>query len=235
MRTARAPRFAAVDASTIITREQAEFLYYAGYRTIFRYLDRIVSDPDKDDTWPYNLIRSELDMLLDVGLYVSPVQYFSTPQSSTKQGAMYSRAYGETVGKAAALNAKALGVPTGVTIWCDLEECPRASPQMITDYLNGWSEAVSFTSPGYACGLYVGANLGSPAAGGYYSGTQLYKLPRFRAYWRAASLVPQVPNRGWTVIQGLQIKIGGVMVDQNMIALDHRATSSRDRFLVVAP
>jgi hypothetical protein len=232
MRTARAPRFAAFDASVALTAEQAAAFYAAGYRTVFRYVDRVISDPDKDDRWPYNLTRKELDILLDAGLYVSIVQYFSCSYESTRAGKRYSTAYGGKAGEIAAVNAGALGIPQGVTIWNDLEGCPDATPDMIEDYCNGWSEAI--VSHGYAPGLYVGSGLGSQATG-YMVGSRLYALPRYRAYWRAASLVPQIPNRGYTVTQGCEITIAGVRVDQDMIALDHRAKSSRDRFLVVAP
>lgn len=234
IRTARAPRFAAVDCATRVSREQADQLYAAGYRTIFRYLDRIVSDPEHDDRWPINLTRGELADLLDAGLYVSLVQYYSTGYESTAKGKKFSRAYGEKAGEAAATNARNLGIPAGVTLWCDLEFCADATPDMIADYLDGWSHKVVTVSPGYSAGLYVGSNLGSQATG-YMTGAALYKRPRFRAYWRAASIIPQIPNRGWTVIQGCPIKLFGLDLDQDMIALDHRARSDRDRFMVVAP
>jgi len=233
-RTARAPRFAAVDCATRVSREQADQLYAAGYRTIFRYLDRVISDPDVDDRWPINLTRPELADLLDAGLYVSLVQYYSTAYESTDKGKKFSRAYGERIGNAAATNARNLGIPAGVTIWCDLEFCADATPEMISDYLDGWSSQVVVVSPGFDPGMYVGSNLGSHDTG-YMTGSALYMRPRFRSYWRAASIVPQIPNRGWTAVQGLPIKLFGLELDQNMIALDHRARSDRDRFLVVSP
>jgi len=232
MRTARAPRHAGLDTAVAVSEEKAHGLYQCGYRTIFRYLDRIESNPDHDDRWPINLTHDELSGLLTAGLYVSLVQYFSTRYESTMGGARFSEAYGQRAGGVAATNARRLNIPEGVTIWNDLESCQQANPDMITDYCNGWSEAV--VSGGYNPGLYVGGGLGSVDVG-YMTGARLYALPRYRAYWRAASLVPQIPNRGWTVIQGCPIKIDDIEYDQDMIALDHRARSSRDRFLVVAP
>ena len=49
--------------------------------------------------------------------------------------------------------------------------------------------------------MYVGAGLGSQATG-YVRGEQLYNLPYYRSYWRAASVVPELPTRGWCVTQG---------------------------------
>jgi hypothetical protein len=232
MRTARAPRYAAIDCAQRISREQAQQIYRAGYRTVFRYVDRVASDPEHDDRWPINLTRSELYDLLSAGLRVSLVQYFSTSYESTSSGRRYSREYGRRMGEAAAANARALGIPPQVTIWNDLEGCPDATPAMVIDYCNGWSEAVLLA--GYLPGLYVGSGLGSRETG-YVSGEVLYGLPRYRAYWRAASIVPQVPVRGWTVVQGCQLKAFGLTLDQDLIALDHKAKSDRDRFLVVAP
>ncbi len=232
MRVSFAPRFAAVDTAVRVSREQAQSLYRAGYRTVFRYVDRIESNPAHDDRWPINLTHDELKDLLDAGLCVSLVQYYSTGYESTARGARFSLAYGESAGRIAAINAQRLGTPAGVTIFCDLEACALATPDMIEEYCNGWSHAV--VNCGYAAGLYVGAGLGSQDTG-WMTGKRLYALPRFRAYWRAASIVPQVPTRGWTVIQGCEIKIAGLQVDQDMIALDHRARRSRDRFMVIAP
>ena len=232
MRMARAPRFAAVDTAVRVTPEQAGALYKSGYRTVFRYVDRVLSDPDEDTRWPINLTRPELEDLLGAGLCVGLVQYFSTRYESTANGAKFSVSYGERMGEAAALNARRLGIPDGVTIFNDLEACEYASADMVRDYCDGWSHKLTLL--GYAAGLYVGSGIGGSVAG-YTSGSTLYGMPRYRAYWRAASIVPQIPNRGWTVIQGCEISIHGLACDQDIIALDHRSRSSRDRFMVVSP
>ena len=234
MRIRHAPRRLGFDASTEITKQQAEYLYAAGYRVAFRYIDRVVTDPDKAPRdWPRNLTTGELATLLDAGFCVSPVQYYSTNYESIMKGKRFSRDYGAQMGDAAAENCRRLGMPQGITVWMDLEDCGDASPQMAYDYCDGFGERM--VSHGYAPGLYYGSGLGSPGAGGYITGALLYSLPRYRAYWRAASAVPQIPNRGCTVVQSTEVKetVFGVRLDQDMICIDHKWRSNDDVFMVV--
>ena len=210
----------------------AAALFAVGVRTVFRYLDRV-----KDVTTGRlhaNLTPHELDVLLDAGLRVSPVQYYSCRYESTAKGKRFSADYGADIGQVAAANALSLGVPQGVTLWCDLEDVPDATPEMVVAYCKAWGKSV--VGHGYEAGLYVGGGLGSQATG-YVRGEQLYSLPYYRSYWRAASVVPELPTRGWAVTQGSEqtMKLAcesGVRelhVDFDMIALDHRYQADRAR------
>src|SRR6266566_5841496 len=90
--------------------------------------------------------------------------------------------------------AAKLGVPWGVTIWCDLEGVKPGTPgQRVIDYCNRWHEAVS--SAGYVPGVYVGYRAG-------LSPTQLYRSLRFTHYWGAYNLNAD----RYPAVRGLQMK-----------------------------
>jgi len=232
MRASNAPRALALDTVQIMDAELAAAVYAVGVRTVFRYLDR-VKDVTKGRLRA-NLTPCELDVLLDAGLRVSPVQYYSTRYESQAKGKRLSADYGEEMGQVASANALSLGVPQGVTLWRDLEDVPDATPEQVVADCKAWGKSV--VSHGFEAGLYVGAGLGSQETG-YVRGEQLYGLPYYRSYWRAASVVPELPTRGWCVTQGseqtmrLKCESGEreLHVDFDMIALDHRYQSDRHR------
>jgi len=249
MRARAARRGLAADTVTPLTSLAARGLYDLGVRTVFRYIDRVECDPDSRGRLGTNLTRRELGGILDEGVDVGPVQYYSTRYASTGAGRYMSRALGATVGAAAVHNCKALGLPRRITSWHDLEACPRATPAMMVAECNGASLVQQRGH--YPMGLYYGAGLGSKKTG-YLTGRRLYGLPRVRAYWRAASKVPQIPTRGCTITQGMEVDSHiwvrqattgvsakdfvrvTIRVDFDLIALDHKYKRHSDRFLVVA-
>ena len=101
---------------------------------------------------------------------------------------------GMTNGTVAASEAEKLGVPWGVTVWCDLEGVKPGTPaQKVIDYCNRWHAAVS--GGGYVPGVYVGYHAG-------LTPTQLYRSLRFTHYWGAYNLnTDQYP-----AVRGLQMK-----------------------------
>jgi hypothetical protein len=221
----RAPLQLGFDASTYIDPKLAKRFLEAGYATAFRYVKKRRRVYDTPQKWPVSLSHRELAELVDAGLKVSLVQ-FVVPEVSGGGGGYEN---GKRLGDAAGWNAKTLKAPKGITVWCDAEGWEDRGRADILAYLNGWSDGCK--AYGYRPGLYVGAGLGR--VGKMVTGEDLSELPGFAAYWRAASIVPQVPNRGWTVIQGLQVKVFGEPIDQDMIALDHRAKRAGDRFKVI--
>ena len=101
---------------------------------------------------------------------------------------------GTTNGTVAASEAAKLGVPWGVTVWCDLEGVKPGTPaQKVIDYCNRWHAAVS--SGGYVPGVYVGYRAG-------LSPTQLYRALRFTHYWGAYNL----NSDQYPAVRGLQMK-----------------------------
>ena len=153
-----------------------------GYRFAVRYVRR-------DKPHASALSASEARSLLGVGIGLMLVQYVESDTSWSPSGAK-----GSTNGGVAAAEAQRLGVPWGVTVWCDLEGVAPGTPaQRVIDYCNRWHVAV--TSAGYVAGLYVGYRAG-------LTRTQLYRALRFTHYWGAYNLnVDQYP-----ATRGLQMK-----------------------------
>jgi len=117
------------------------------------------------------------------------VQYVESETSWTPSGAK-----GATNGGVAAAEAVKLGVPWGVTVWCDLEGVAPGTPaQKVIDYCNRWHIAV--TSAGYVAGLYVGYRAG-------LSPSQLYRALRFTHYWSAYNL----NSDQYPAVRGVQMR-----------------------------
>ena len=135
------------------------------------------------------LTAKEAKSLLSAGLGLMLVQYVESDTSWIPSGPK-----GRANGAVAASEAEKLGVPWGVTIWCDLEGVKRGTrAQKAIDYCNQWHSAV--TSAGYLPGLYVGYHAG-------LNPTQLYRALRFTHYWGAYNLnTDQYP-----AVRGLQMK-----------------------------
>lgn len=116
------------------------------------------------------------------------VQYVESETSWAPSGSK-----GATNGRTAGAEASMLGVPWGVTLWCDLEGVARGTPAgKVVDYCNNWHLAVA--GAGYVPGLYVGYHAG-------LSATQLYRALRFSHYWGAYNLnSDQAP-----VVRGVQM------------------------------
>lgn len=139
-----------------------------GYRFCVRYVRR-------DKPHASALSATEARSLLNVGIGLMLVQYVESDTSWTPSGTK-----GTTNGSVAAAEAANLGVPWGVTVWCDLEGVAPGTPaQSVIDYCNRWHIAV--TSAGYVAGLYVGYHCG-------LTPTQLYRALRFTHYWSAYNL-----------------------------------------------
>jgi len=139
-----------------------------GYRFAVRYVRR-------DKPHASALSVAEARALLNVGIGLMIVQYVESDTSWNPTAAK-----GTNNGRIAAAEAEKLGVPWGVTVWCDLEGVAPGTPsQRVIDYCNRWHAAV--TSEGYVAGLYVGYRAGlTPRA--------LYKSLRFTHYWSAYNL-----------------------------------------------
>jgi glycoside hydrolase-like protein len=153
-----------------------------GYRFCVRYVRR-------DKPHPSALSVAEAKSLLGVGIGIMLVQYVESDSSWNPTAVK-----GTTNGGVAAAEAQKLGVPWGVTVWCDLEGVAPGTPaQRVIDYCNRWHIAV--TRAGYVAGLYVGYRAG-------LTPTQLYRALRFTHYWGAYNL----NTDKYPAIRGLQMK-----------------------------
>src|SRR6266704_2047751 len=171
-----------IDTAETVSASAAAALRKQGFRFCVRYVRRDLPHASA-------LSVNEAKSLLNAGLGIMAVQYVES-DSSWKPSA----AKGSRNGGVAASEAEKLGLPWGVTIWCDLEGVEVGTPSQTTiDYCNRWHGAVS--AAGYVPGLYVGYRAG-------LTPLQLYRSLRFTHYWGAYNLnVDQYP-----AVRGLQMK-----------------------------
>jgi glycoside hydrolase-like protein len=156
------------DTAEPVTPAAARDFRSRGYRFCVRYVRR-------DKPHASSLSANEARSLLAAGIGLMLVQYVESETAWNP-----TRAKGTRNGGIAAAEAEKLGVPWGVTIWCDLEGVASATAsQRVIDYCNAWHSAVS--GAGYVPGVYVGYHAGLTA-------TQLYRALRFTHYWGAYNL-----------------------------------------------
>jgi hypothetical protein len=170
------------DTAEIVAPKAAAAMRGHGYRFCVRYVRR-------DKPHASALSASEAKSLLGNGIGLMLVQYV---ESETAWNPTATK--GTTNGRIAGAEAAKLGVPWGVTVWCDLEGvASRTASSKVIDYCNNWHLAVA--SAGYVPGLYVGYHAGLNA-------TQLYRALRFSHYWSAYNLnTDQAP-----AVRGVQMR-----------------------------
>jgi len=170
------------DTAETVTASAAAAFRRGGYRVCVRYVRR--NKPHASA-----LSVKEAKYLLAAGIGLMLVQYVESDTAWVP-----SAAKGTTNGGIAASEAAKLGVPWGVTVWCDLEGVKPGTPaQKVIDYCNRWHAAVS--TAGYVPGVYVGYRAG-------LSPMQLYRSLRFTHYWGAYNLnLDEYP-----AVRGLQMK-----------------------------
>lgn len=134
----------------------------------------------------YDLTSGEVLGIVEAGLGLTFVQHVA------KEGWMPTPNDGALFGSTAAREAHIVGIPSGVTGWCDLEGVhPTAKHADTIGYLVNWYEAVCVD---YEAGLYVGDSCG-------LTPRELYNLP-FQHYWGAYNLnKDQEP-----AVRGLQMR-----------------------------
>jgi Domain of unknown function (DUF1906) len=167
--------------ATIKPNVAAAFLDH-GYRFCIRYVRR-------QKVHAFDLSTNEAAGILDAGLGLMLVQHVESETAWTPTGEK-----GAANGAVAASEADRIGVPSGVTLWCDLEGVAVGTPaQDVIDYCNEWHSAAA--GGGYVPGLYVGFHAG-------LNPTQLYRSLRFTHYWGAYNLnADEAP-----AVRGLQMK-----------------------------
>lgn len=223
MQSVNASRTVGFDTSVYVNPKYYTQLKNAGYGFAVRYIWRhMLYNNTPNGGWPVALSIQELAELTDAGFGVSIVQ-FANPQS----GFVPTAAEGANVGTAAGYNAKGLGIPSGTTIWCDVEFPSVPTSGSVTAYINAWATAV--VAAGYEAGLYVGPNNGLSADAMYYD------LGKINHYWKSASMVPWVTKRGFQMFQSTQTTLfktdtdSGLLVDQDIVCFD----AKNERFKLV--
>lgn len=177
------PGTVGLDRSDTIASTAAS-LYAEGYRFAFRTLSLA------DTVNAGVLTVEEAVAIFAAGLMIGLYQRFRTTGITPEQGTRD--------GQAAANQAKSLGAPSKMVLWCDLEGANFTDPDgnkissaTMIQYLNNWAAAV--IAGGYAAGLYNGPQ-------NLVSGADLSALPNYHAYWQAAAQVPTI-SRGYQVLQ----------------------------------
>lgn len=169
------------DLNQPLTATTAPLWRAHGYTFVDRYIWR-------DHQRSYDLSRDEIEVILSNGLALSTTQHYAG------DGWSPNGALGTQYGAAAVAAMNALGLPGGLTIWCDLEGCADgASVGNAYDYADAWKLAVG--SGGFMPGLYVGE--------GCVLGPVMLARLAFPRYRRALNLnVDQYPTgRGFCVFQ----------------------------------
>jgi Rv2525c-like, glycoside hydrolase-like domain len=194
------------DCDAALSANLARQFFTQGYKLCFRYLPsgRLSSQ---------DLTKQEAMGILNSGLALMPVQH------AHKRGWFPNQKLGRQDGQEASTNSATVGFPHGVSLWCDLEGVnSSAQAQDVIDYCGAWYKAVS--AAGYIPGLYVGAEI-------LLNGKQLYDLP-FQHYWRSQSQVPDIPQRGYQVVQfDPPIQMNGVRVDLDVVLNDNQGGAAQ--------
>ena len=193
------------DTDTELVAATADQLFATGFQFAVRYLSR---------TTPQNLGdlgSAEAETILGAGLALMVVQHCPLA------GWAPTASLGGSYGRAAALNAAAI-MPTGVSVWLDLEGVATyATAANTIAYVNTWAGEVA--AAGFLPGLYVGAN--QPL-----TGDELYWRLKVSRYWRSASKVPDIPYRGYCMAQALMPSPvsdganGDIPIDRDVIMAD---------------
>lgn len=147
---------------------------------------------------------SELGAILDSGMSMLAIGGYARPIG-------WSNATGTADAATALGAAKALGLPTGVHVFLDLEG-GNMPADAATAYAEAWAAVVA--GEGFVPALYAGA--GCPL-----DGAQLYALPH-KLYW-APCTPSYVPKCGFAVVQlhpGDQ-QVAGIEVDFDAVQEDY--------------
>jgi len=157
----------------------------------------------------YAATTDELERILCSGLACMLV----TP--SRRPGWVPSGALGDEDGHVALEALETLSIPSGATVWLDLEGIAHP-PGETFRWADAWSRVIA--GEGYQAGLYVGANPGS------LDSDDLWRLPHITRYWRSGSRVPEPAVRGFCMAQlrPLDVELGPVHVDHDIIEADYR-------------
>jgi len=187
------------DASTPLSASTCASLVEAGMQFAIRYVS--FREPESRD-----LSVTEVQTILDAGLALMVVQHVRNP------GWAPSATLGTADGQRAVENTSAVGVPSGVCLWCDLEGINGTAADTIA-YANAWTKAVR--AGGYDPGVYIG--FGVPL-----TSEQLYKNLSVRRYWRSFSKVPDVMTRGYQMMQKAERQVAGIRIDPDTIQTDRK-------------
>ena len=191
------------DANSVLNRRICEVAKARGFEFCIRYVSRQDVQPVGD------LSDAEANVILDAGLALMVVQHVAPENWSPSQ------ALGTKNAKNAAKHAHQIGFPDGVNVWLDLEGAKTSTPhETMIAYCNAWFAEVE--GAGFVPGVYVGARA-------ILTGNELFWRLTTKHYWKSGSRVPDIPHRGYQLIQTIirNDKIDGVAIDRNLTKNDN--------------
>jgi hypothetical protein len=169
------------DSASVLSAQTARAMNQSGFQFCIRYLSRL-SPQGRGD-----LSNTEAKGILDGGLALMAVQHVSKP------GWVPNATLGRQYGQGAVANAQSVGLPTGLNVWLDLEGInPSVSHDDVIQYCNTWFDEVA--GAGYETGVYVGYRC-------ILSPDELFWRLKTTHYWRSGSQVPDIPQRGYQLVQ----------------------------------
>ena len=188
------------DCNCKLSYEKALQFKKAGYDFVIRYVGRM-------EQASFDIDKTEVDNILRAGLELAIVQHVE------KAGWIPLAEKGTTYGKNAVKFAHEAGITPGVSLYLDLESTKAGTPnQSIIDYCNAWYDQVIHD---YLASGYIGCDIG-------LTGDELYHKLKFKDYWRSASNVPDIPERGYEMSQGLSVTVNGISIDPDTVTGDNK-------------
>lgn len=185
---------------------QAKGFYEDGFRFCLR---DFYSKPNKIKK---NLDQEEMVNILDSGLAIMPVYHINN--QNWQPSAELARFHGEQVTK----DAKALGMPAGLNVWCYITGLANdVSIQDVIIYCNHWYDAVM--EHGYVPALFVNSCLP-------LSGNQLFCYLNFKHFCRHYEQAPHIPEVGYEMFLSSAIKENVNKVETYRLQLNQQGKSS---------
>lgn len=187
------------DCNVKLSYDKAVQFRNSGFDFVIRYVGRTQQAS-------FDIDKAEVDAILSAGLKLAIVQHCPVP------GWVTTKDLGTLYGINAAKFSLGTGYKLGCIIYLDLEGIKQGTPKAdILAFCNAWYDEV--VKAGYIPGIYIGYNI-------YLTGDELYNLLRFKHYWKSLSRVPEIPVRGYEMVQSAGGTINGVQIDNNVSTAD---------------
>jgi hypothetical protein len=197
------------DTNQTLTLETAKEFKAIGYSFAIRYIPFLQSAVG-------DITTQEINDIVNAGLGLLLVQHCRPP------GWIPSGTLGTQDANRAIAHLNAVGMPKGVNVYLDLEGVRTGTPTGDTlAFCNNWYDIIE--SAGYVPGIYVGANCG-------LSGDALYHGLKFQHYWKSGSNVPDIPTRGYEMVQTAGKSVCGISIDEDTVMVDKLYNSPRALF-----
>jgi len=205
------------DTNQTLTLDIAKKLRATGYSFAIRYipiLQRATGD----------ITTQEINDIVTAGLGLLLVQHCRYP------GWVPSGDLGTKDATRAVAHLNTVGMPKGVNVYLDLEGVkPGVSTGDILAFCNNWYDIIN--NAGYTPGIYVGFDCG-------LTGDTLYHGLKFQHYWKSGANVPDIPIRGYEMVQTIPTNgksVYGINIDEDTVLVDKLNNSPQALFADAIP